>query len=460
MGYQVGVRFHPSRIARGLPWMLMALFCSGASALRADLWCTAYYAAWMQGVMPASNVDFTAVTHVIHFSVVPNANGSLDTNINVLTPAHCSDVVTRAHAAKRKVLLSVGGGGSQSGFQGATSGAHRPAFISNLVNMVTNFGYDGLDLDWEPLDAGDIPQFTNLVNELRAALDTIQPRPLLTAAAALQPATFAQLQSKFDQINVMTYDLAGPWGGWVTWFNSPIYDGGYRFASTGGLIPSADGMLTDFITNGVAASKLGLGMDFYGVIWSGGAGTSNGGATLPRQSWSTAPAVTPASYDLIMSNYYSPARYAWDADAQAAYLSINNAGSANDKFISYDDEHSVQAKISYARNRRIGGVMIWELGGGWRPGLAAGRRDPLLQAVKAALVTPQPSALWLTGPDLQFEFTTLPLGLYRIEWTSNLATGPWVTLSNNLLGTGNVLRVTDPGAFSWPGRFYRVLTPP
>ena len=68
----------------------------------------------------------------------------------------------------------------------------------------------------------------------------------------------------------MTYDMAGTWPGWVTWFNSPIYDGGYRFPSTGGLIPSTDGMVNNFITAGVAPAKLAVGIAFYGT--SGPAG--------------------------------------------------------------------------------------------------------------------------------------------------------------------------------------------
>jgi len=93
---------------------------------QADIWSTAYYAGWMQDTMPASNVDFTAVSHVIHFSVVPNSNGSLNSTVNGVTSTNSSDVVSRVHAAGRKVLISVGGADSQTGFQGATSVANRP----------------------------------------------------------------------------------------------------------------------------------------------------------------------------------------------------------------------------------------------------------------------------------------------------------------------------------------------
>ena len=450
-------------LAGGL-WLCCRIAC-------ADLWVTVYYPGYRQSYLPPAKIDFATVSHVVHFSLGPNADGSLNTGLNGITPAYSADLVSHAHAAARKVLVCVGGADSQTGFQGATASGNRAKFISNLTNFVAVYGYDGIDIDWEPLPASDTTQFTNFVNGLRSALNGFSQHKLLTAAAGAYPpygdppgmqyAMFAALQNQFDQINVMTYDLAGPYPGWVTWFNAPIYDGGYRFPSTGELIPSADGALTNFISNGVAPAKLGVGIAFYGDIWAGGAGTTTGGASLPRQSWTNAPSVTPVAYFDIMSTYYQSNLYHWDSAAQAAYLSIDNPGSANDQFISYDDEHTCQAKVSYARNRHLGGVMIWELGQGYRATQPAGQRDPLVQAIKQALATPGVTAIRRGGPDIQLNFTSVPLALYRILWTSNLTLSAWNTLSNNVPGSGGTLQITDPGIITnQPQRFYRVQTPP
>ncbi len=217
--------------------------------------------------MPASTIDFAALTHIIHFSLVPNADGSLDSNVNVISPANSTDIVSRAHAAGRKVLICVGGANTQVGFQAATSAANRGGFITNLVTFMSARGYDGIDIDWEPLDAIDAYAFTNFVNSLRTAMDAVTPRPLLTVAIASPPtpaAVVASVMDKFDQINLMTYDLSGPYSGWVTWFNAPIYDGGYKFPSTGRLVPSTDGMVTSLVDAGVPAGKLGIGIAFFG----------------------------------------------------------------------------------------------------------------------------------------------------------------------------------------------------
>ena len=282
---------------------------------------------------------------------------------------------------------------------------------------------------------------------------------MLTAAIAsppTPPSLIASVQSQFDQINLMTYDLSGPYPGWVTWFNAPIYDGGLTFPSTGGLVPSTAGMVNSMTAAGVPAAKLGIGIAFYGWIWSGGTGTTTGGATSPRQSWTTAPSTTQQSYNTIISTYYQSNLYSWDSLAQSAYLSLNNSGSSNDKFISYDDQRTCQSKVSYARNRHLGGVMIWELAQDHQ----AGQPDPLLQSIKQALATPGTTAIQLKGQSIDLGFTSMPLGLYRVQWSSNVSGGPWNTLAlTNNSSTGGVLHIADPFA-NQAQRFYRIQTPP
>ncbi len=443
----------------------LIVFFSGISA-RADLWVTGYYPGWEQGYLDAANIDYTALTHIIHFSVIPNADGSLNSSGNGLTAANASSAVTHAHSSGKKIILCVGGANSEYGFLNATSAGNLAGFINNLTNFAATYSYDGIDVDWEPLPPADFGQYTNFIISLRAALDHSAQPKLLTAAIGAYPLDttaqmLAPIQNKFDQLNIMTYDLSGTYPGWVTWHNAPIYDGNYRFPSTSGLVPSAYGSITNFIGHGVAANKLAIGIAFYAWIWAGGAGTTTGGATQPRQAWTTAPATSQISYDAVMSTYFQSNIYVWDAGAQAAYLSIDGSGSANDKFISYDDEHTCQAKVSFARNLHLGGVMIWELAQGYRSTQPAGQRDPLLQSIKQAMATPGKALAKRNGADVQISFGSAPLGLYRVQWASNAVAPVWSTLTNNVPGTNGNMQVTDPGAINSQGqRVYRVQTPP
>jgi len=418
--------------------------------------------------MAASAIDFTTITHVIHFAATPNASGTLATNANNLTLAKSLDVVARAHTAGRKVLICIGGGGAQAGFQGAASGPKLAGFINNITNFMAIRGYDGVDIDWEPLPTTDAQSFTNLIKGLRIALNGFSQPKMLTAAVGAYPpygdsptaqyVMYAALQSQIDQINVMTYDLSGPYDGWVTWFNSPIYDGGYRFASTGGLVPSIDAAIGNYLSNGVAAGKLGVGIPFYGYGWTGASGASTGGVLMPRQSWTTAPSITAYGYATIMSAYYQSNRYHWDTSAQSAYLSVTNANPTNDMFISYDDQRACQAKVSYARNRNLGGLMIWALGQDYQ----SGQPEPLLEAIKQALATPGSLIIQRSNQAVKVGFTSMPLGSYRIQWRSDLAVlNGWNTLTvTNVSGAGGLLQITDPISSGQPQRFYRVQTPP
>ena len=376
--------------------LVAVIFCSTPSAARAvELWAAAYYTGASTNALPVSEIDFGTISHVILFSVVPRPDGSLDQKANQLEATTAVELTSRAHAAGRKALLCVGGAGSAPGFREAASPSHRAFFVTNLLRLMKSWNFDGLDLDWEPLAASDARPFTNLVRELRSALSALPQPAMLTAAVSAYPvygdppnssyALFATLQGQLDQINIMTYDLSGAYPGWVSWFNSPLFDGGLRFSTSGPLVPSVNGAVANFLSNGVASSKLGIGVAFYGDVWTGGDGTSTGGVSLPRQSWTSPPTVTPIPFSEIISAYYQSNHYHWDTNAQAAYLTIDKPGSAGDCFISYDDEHTCQAKVQFAQQHHLGGIMIWQLAFGHRPDQPPGRRDPLLRAITEAV---------------------------------------------------------------------------
>jgi chitinase len=167
--------------------------------------------------------------------------------------------------------------------------------------------------------------------------------------------------------------------------------------------------------------------------------------------------MTQISFVTIMANYYQANLYHWDTSAQAAYLGITNANPVNNMFISYDDQRTCQAKVSYARNHALGGVMIWELA----QDHVNGQPDPLLQAIKQSLASPGQITIQQTGQDVTLSFGGIALGAYRVQWTDDLTSGSWNTLAvTNISGPGTPVQIVDPNPFSQPQRFYRVQTPP
>ena len=80
---------------QSLPALCLLVVCFFGTSSRADpkpIWVTGYYPAFNQdGGLTPDKIDFSAITHLVHFSIVPNADGTIaDTaqgNLNTVTPA-------------------------------------------------------------------------------------------------------------------------------------------------------------------------------------------------------------------------------------------------------------------------------------------------------------------------------------------------------------------------------------
>lgn len=386
------------------------------------LWVTGYLPGWRQSgeSFPClTKQDLQFLTHIIHFAVMPKPDGSLDTEtLNVGTSSQ-KLAVRLAHEAGKPILLSIVG--QYPDFQPVIAQPQtRRLLIENLVSVMASGGYDGIDLDMEPvcapfgsfgyrgIDLGRYPQFQSefpinqdyiaLVQELRRALDKHQTplleRPMLTAAVLWRDRHIFGKESvhkNLDQINLMTYDMCGPDDGWVTWFDSPLYNGGFLFPKYGLPAYSIEMFVDDCIYAGIPPKKLGIGICLDALVWRGGEGVAGtGGVTAPRQTWTLPPSHPHTgeqrySYAQMMEKFYRPENYHWDDIAQAPYLSIDLPGSAGDMFISFNDERSVKAKIDFIKQKGLGGFIIWELGGDYCPSQPPDEQRPLKKAMQQAV---------------------------------------------------------------------------
>ena len=366
---------------------LLAVSASVSSAApnkQQPLWVTAYYPVWNQeGGMGPDKIDYSAITHLVHFAIVPRPDGTIEDTkhgtLGAISPAQSADVVTRAHKGGDKVLICLGGAATGPVIGPVLTDALRPVFIQNLIGFITARGYDGIDVDMEPILPADEPNFIKFIEELRVAMKAANPKWLLTIPASGEPGAqsklCARLQNDFDQINVQTYDLSGKWEGFKTWYNGALYGDGKTLLTETRPYPSVDNILASYVAAGVPRAKLGIGLAFYGYVWTGA-----NGPTQSIQGVST----DTLAYSAIMDKYYQPTLYHWDTLAHAPYLSIGAEGDTTRKFISYDDARLAREKVQYVRSHGLGGVIIWELGDGYRDSQPAGQKDTLLQVVKKA----------------------------------------------------------------------------
>ncbi|MBV9278652.1 MAG: hypothetical protein JOZ41_01080 [Chloroflexi bacterium] len=240
-------------------------------------WSDGYYTGWQQAGYPPSRIPWNAITDLIQFSVMtsPNRDGSIDTTAHSMTPASMQAAVAAAHQAQRKILLSIGGA-EDNNWDAACSSTNRATFISNLVALMRQYGYDGIDLDIEQdWQSPTHPDYIACVSGIRSALNQLTPRPLLTEAADpdWQAYMLVQVYQYLDHINLMSYGADA------------------TAIATG---------LNNYTSRGIPRTELGVGI-----------GIDNGGVD------STNPADCAAKAQYVVNNGYGGVME-WDVAADAA----------------------------------------------------------------------------------------------------------------------------------------------
>jgi chitinase len=188
--------------------LAIAAACTLASAQVAQKvgWSTGYYYAWAQGKYPPSKIIWKSYTHMCHFSVTPNGDGSVNAGGMGLSDQNFKDFVAEAHKNKVKAIICVGGAGTGGQFQSATANATiRAKFINGLLDFIKKYNYDGIDMDWEEI-GGKEAQYQALHKEMREAMDKITPRPFFSCAMANYISkACGPIHPYMDQMNNMCY---------------------------------------------------------------------------------------------------------------------------------------------------------------------------------------------------------------------------------------------------------------
>ncbi|MBB1088188.1 chitinase [Lysobacter sp. SG-8] len=280
-----------------------------------------------------------------------------------------------------KVLISLGGWTWSRGFSEAAKPQNREAFVASCIdayikgNLPVTDGaggagvaagvFDGIDLDWEyPVACGltcgspeDNANFTALLAEFRRQLDAQRPGLLLTVATGAgidkirvtDPGTYHQY---LDFINVMTYDFHGAWDP-RTNHHSALFDSPNDPSTGDQALYNSNDAIEAYLSRGVPAHKLNLGIGYYGRGWTNVPNVNNG----LYQSGTAAP----GRYEAGIQDWKELKNLGWpsftDPDARAHWIYNGTT------FWSFDDPALITEKMSYVKAQGLGGAFFWEFSG-------------------------------------------------------------------------------------------------
>jgi chitinase len=311
----------------------------------------AYY---MGNETAVDEYDISGLTHII-FSFVRLDGHSISIRENRI-PVLRKLVSLKDENPRLKVLVALGGwGGCETCSEVFSSDEGRSDFAWSVLEMLGEFGADGIDLDWEypgisgypghPYKPEDKQNFTLLVRKLREVLGNDYEIGFAAGGFTRffeESVEWEKVMPILDYVNIMTYDYRT---GSETGHHTALY-------SSPGQSLSADFAVNYLDSIGVPRSRMVIGAAFYGRAWENVSPERDG---LFQQGSTTRNV-----------GYRGLAEWMEQNDVQEFWCDISSApwgySPTGGLFITYDNQRSVELKARYARENGLAGIMFWQLG--------------------------------------------------------------------------------------------------
>jgi len=334
-----------------------------------------YYSNWARyrpdaGAFTPANVPGDLCTHVVYAFIGVNWEwkvGILDSWSDVDLHGFEEIVALKQSHPGIKTTVAVGGwneGGSKYSEMVADR-SKSATFIASVVDFLNQYGFDGLDIDWEyPGDSerGGHPEdkanFVTFVQELRQAFDAQGKGWEITMAVSVGAEKIDNgydvpaLCAVIDGIHAMAYDLRGSWDTFIdphSLLNKHDNDEG-AYAQ----LNVRDG-IGAWTSRGCPANKIIVGVPLYGKSFA----VQQFELHSPHQGNGEAGPYTRAAGTLA---YYEICAYVnngwtemWDEQGQVPYAHNGNT------WVGYENPRSIQIKAEWIREQGFQGAMVWAI---------------------------------------------------------------------------------------------------
>jgi len=318
----------------------------------------------------STTLDWRTLSTVAYFSVGCLSSGWLDkytssgsatTGWAGWTSSKMTSVINAAHQNGARVVLTVScfaWSGSGASRQAALLGSStaRSNFAKTVAAAVRDRGADGVNLDFEPIVAGYSDEFTALVRQVRSELNKVAPGYQLTfdtmGSIGNQPIVDATAPGGADAVFIMGYDYrtdSSSDAGSISPLSGPRYD------------------LTDTVkayTSKISASKVILGVPYYGRAWSTSSDKLNASTVSGAKYGYPASPTYGQALDLVAAHgrrYDSVEQAPWTAYRKQTCTSTYGCVTAW-RELYYDDATSLRLRYDLVNRTELRGAGIWALG--------------------------------------------------------------------------------------------------
>ncbi|CAI4216351.1 unnamed protein product [Parascedosporium putredinis] len=236
----------------------------------------------------------------------------------------------------------------------------RRKFASSAVRLVADWGFDGLDIDWEyPQDAVEAENLVKLLQTCREALDAYSAEHaggyhfLITVACPAGAQNYNTLLLEamdplLDAWHLMAYDYAGAWDS-TTGHQANVYPDPNNAAATKF---STEVAINAYLQRGIPADKLMMGIPLYGRSFM-----NTQGMGMPYSG------IGPGSIEdgiWLYKDLPRPgAQEVWDDVVSAAY----SYDGSSQELVTYDTITSTSRKAEWLIEKGLGGAVFWEASG-------------------------------------------------------------------------------------------------
>jgi spore germination protein YaaH len=320
-----------------------------------------------------TTLNYDTISTIAYFGIALNTDGTLyqaGSGWSGWGSSTMTSVINAAHAHGTRVVLTI-----ESFAWDSAGAAAQTTILSNstlrltaaqqIAAAVHNRGADGVNLDFEPIAPLQAANYVAFVKTMRAELDKLQPGYELTFCATGAPGTYdlpnLLAPGAADAVFIMGYDLRG---------GSPTYTGSIDPLTSSLTTYTLTSVVNTFISQ-VPASKVILGLPWYGHAWS--TGTSNAvyapTATDLTKYGQPASGITYASALGIAAAHLTDATpgngLQYDTAEQTAwtaYYGTFGGTSPTWRELYFDDARALSARIDAIDGWNLRGLGIWALG--------------------------------------------------------------------------------------------------